>query len=107
MRLNFARPVQPRRAFLWSEGAEALVSNDNVVRLPCLTTHDIPVERVLSSAQEAGLSSVLVLGYDDDGQLYAASSTSDIGLTLLSMEQLKLMLVQDSDGENRRPRRGA
>lgn len=52
-----------------------------VVRLNCLTTLDISPDDVLNSAV-GKLDQVLILGWDKDGELYVASSTSDMKLTV-------------------------
>ncbi len=41
-----------------------------------LTTEDIPIEDVLEAAKTRVKGVAIVLGYDDDGALYFASSTS-------------------------------
>jgi hypothetical protein len=54
-----------------------------------LTKLDVPVEKVLGGTQEAELHEVLVLGRKEDGELYAASSTGDMGKLLLLFEEFK------------------
>jgi hypothetical protein len=65
----------------------------NVVELNCITTLDLPAERILRRATEAGLESVVILGYDSEGQEYFASSLADGGSVLWLMERLKQQLL--------------
>lgn len=51
--------------------------DDTVVYLDKSTTLPIPVSRVLLGALEKDLDMVVVLGYEQDGTPYAASSTGD------------------------------
>lgn len=67
---------------------------DNVTVLRVLTTQDIECERVLQAAIDAKLKYVLVIGEDDDGQLYFASSKSDGGDALWWMEKAKHALMK-------------
>ena len=66
---------------------------ENVVIADIVTSHDLPPMRVLAAAAERGLVSVIVVGYDKDGDEYFASSLSDGGdaLWLLSRAQTKLL----------------
>jgi hypothetical protein len=66
---------------------------DNVVPLQQITRLNIPPERVLKSALERDLQSVVVLAYDADGEEYFASSLSDGGTVLWLMERCKKMLL--------------
>lgn len=65
----------------------------NVVDLNVPTTLDIPVDRVLRRADEAGLTTAVVMGWDADGQLYFASSVADGGDVLWLMECAKRALM--------------
>ena len=66
---------------------------DNVVPLGIPTTEDVPPEKVLRSALEAGLTEVVVLGYDKDGQEYIASSEANGCNILWLMELGKFRLM--------------
>lgn len=46
----------------------------DITVLDCLTTLDVPVDRVLEGAIEQDLRSVMVIGWDKDGKFYVASS---------------------------------
>lgn len=67
--------------------------NDNVVTLDVMTRLDIPAERVLSTALERDLESVIILGYDKDGHEYMSSSMSSGPEIIWLLERLKLLLV--------------
>lgn len=67
-----------------------------------ISFRDIPVLRVLKAALEAkpALTQVMVLGYDQHGDLYAASSTPDeeVILDLLrEAEEEVRMAIRESD----------
>lgn len=62
------------------------------------TRLDIPAERVLDGAVEAKLDRVVVLGYDQNGEEYFASSIADGGDILWLMERLKLRLLRTDEG---------
>lgn len=62
-----------------------------------ITRLDLPAERVLSGAQAADLRSVVILGYDQDGNEYFASSMSDGGTVLWLMERARLKLLRITD----------
>jgi len=62
-----------------------------------ITKLDIPVERVLRQAQEANLASVVVLGYDADGEEYFKSSISDGGTVVWLMRRAEKHLLEIGD----------
>ena len=63
-----------------------------VIPLNNVTRLDMPADRVLEAAI-GKLEKVVVLGYDDDGDEYFASSVADGGTVLWLMERLKLKLL--------------
>lgn len=73
-----------------------------VVVLDIVTRLDIPAERVLQAALDAGLQSVVVVGYDADGEEYFASSLADGGdaLWLLQRGSYKLLSMPEKMGGN-------
>ena len=77
--------------------------SDNVVELDCVSSIDVPPDRILKRAQYANLTDVVVIGYDDDGQFFFASSTPEGPQVLWLMELTRTRLVQAaedlSDGE--------
>jgi hypothetical protein len=65
----------------------------DVVILPVITTLDVPAERVLEQAAQKGLAHVVVLGYDNDGEEFFASSYADGSDVLWLLERLKAQLL--------------
>lgn len=72
-------------------------SMENVVDFPGITTLDHPPERILQKAAEAGLTDVVILGYDKDGEEWFASSVSNGAEVLWLLERLKLELLRLAD----------
>ena len=64
-----------------------------VIIAPFITKLDVPAERILKGALEAGLRDVVVCGYTEDGDEYFASSVADGGTTLWLMERCKGKLL--------------
>jgi hypothetical protein len=64
-----------------------------VIRPDILTKADVPIDQVLEAAK--GCSTVFVLGLDRDGELYAASSTSDTGHLMWLFERWKARVFAD------------
>lgn len=64
-----------------------------VIPFEMFTTLDIPVENVLESALDNDLKNVLVLAYDENGEEYFASSTSDGKILLWLLERCKQRLM--------------
>ncbi len=69
------------------------VDDDKVVYFDGLTKLEIPPERVLRWAAEQDLRSVLVLGWTQDGTLYAAGSSGKVGDNLHLIEAFKHGLI--------------
>lgn len=65
---------------------------DNVHILDMITRLDLPPDRVLSQA-EGKLTSVLVVGWDNDDDIYVASSLADGGALLWLIEKAKQQLL--------------
>lgn len=65
----------------------------DILRFNGITTLDLPTEQVLEMAKEAGLTDVVVIGYDKDGDEYFASSKSDGGDVLWLLERAKYKLL--------------
>lgn len=68
------------------------MTKDNITILQCVTRLDIPVERVLEQAQDR-LETIVIMGWDKDGDLYFASSVADGGEVLWLMELCKKALL--------------
>jgi hypothetical protein len=58
-----------------------------------ITKLDIECEKVLQSALDIGMGTVLLLGYDKDGEFYAAASTADGGEVVYLCELFKHKLL--------------
>jgi len=67
------------------------MGEDNVVYLDIETTADVSVPRVLET--EHFLKTAIVIGWDQEGQFYASSSTSDLKeiVFLLKLFETNLM----------------
>lgn len=66
---------------------------DNVVALPVVTTLDTPPSRVLEAAKAKDLTDCVVVGWDQNGDLYFASSVADGGDVLWLFEHAKKQLL--------------
>ncbi|MCK5444187.1 MAG: hypothetical protein KAI73_01110 [Rhodospirillaceae bacterium] len=68
---------------------------DNVIELGGITYLDVPVERVCDSAkQRLHGGGVVVIGWDEEGGFYFASSIADGGEVIWLMEKAKLALFE-------------
>lgn len=65
----------------------------NVTVLPVATRHDLNPRQVLLTASDAGLSDAMVMGWNEDGTPYVASSIAHAGemLILLEIAREKIM----------------
>lgn len=70
-----------------------------IIELDNITSLDIPVDRVLRKADEADLQSVVVIGYDQNGDEYFASSVAGGPEILWALERAKLRLLRVVDGD--------
>ena len=70
-----------------------------VIPLGCVTRLDLPPERVLQSAMEAGMRGVVILGYDKDDNEYFASTYADGGTVVWLLERCKKALLAAGDDE--------
>ena len=68
----------------------------DVVLIGCITKLDLDADLVLKAALDKGLGSVVILGYDADGDEYFSSSIADGGSVLWLMERLKKQLLEAS-----------
>jgi hypothetical protein len=64
-----------------------------IIRFDGLTKLDVQAHDVLGSALAANLKCAVVLGYDEDGEEYFASSMADGADVLWLLERLKLRLL--------------
>lgn len=63
-----------------------------VIPIGCITKLDLPIDMVLDAAK-GKLDSVVLAGYDKEGELYFASTMADGGEVLWLIEQLKMKLL--------------
>lgn len=68
-----------------------------VVFLDIATRLDVPAERVLRKALESDLKSVVIAGYDAEGNEYFDSSLADGGAALWLLERMKKRLFEIAD----------
>lgn len=68
----------------------------DVVRFPGVSRIDTPVESVMKVAADRGLSDVVVVGWDAEGEFYFASSyaAGPEVLWLLALAQKRLLEVE-------------
>lgn len=71
----------------------------NVVVLPVVTRLDIPPGRVLEAASAANLTEVVVVGIDEDGEEYFATSQASGPAVLWHLERAKLRLLRMVDND--------
>lgn len=68
--------------------------SDNVIPLGNVTRLDLPTDMVLDGAKGYCSDGVVILGFDDDGAFYFASSIADGGTVMWLLEQAKLALLE-------------
>lgn len=71
-----------------------------VVDLPVITRLNLPPDRVLRGALEAGLTGVVVCGYDAEGNEYFASSYADGGEVLWLLKRCEHQLMRTVDEQS-------
>ena len=76
------------------------MSDDNIVHLDCITSLDIPAERVARALLDRDLESLVAIGFTDDGEFYFASNIADAGTVIYFLEMAKKKLLQICDEEN-------
>ena len=69
----------------------------NVVAFNGITSLNLNPDRVLQGALEAGLTEVVIIGFDADGEEYFATSLADGGDLLWHLERTKLKLLRTAD----------
>lgn len=63
-----------------------------IIPLGCITRLDLPVERVLEQAK-VQMQNVVIMGWDQDGELYFASTFADGGEIMWLLEKCKAALL--------------
>lgn len=71
--------------------------SDNVVPFGGITRLDTDPQRVLEAALEAGMTGVVVIGFDANGGEYFASSYADGSDVVWHMERAKFKLMVITD----------
>lgn len=71
--------------------------SDNVTFLDTKTTLAIPVERILDAPEARALKVAVLVGLDENGELYLAFSDSDVPQILWLFERAKNMLMRSYD----------
>ena len=66
----------------------------NVIPLGNVTRLDLDTNTVLDAAKGHCTDGVVVMGYDDDGEFYFASSIADAGSVLWLAEKMKQVLLE-------------
>lgn len=72
--------------------------DDNIVDFPGISKLDLDPARVLQKALDAGMTEVVIIGYDRDGGEYFASSKADGAQVVWHIERAKhrLMTIVDA-----------
>lgn len=70
-----------------------LKNTENVIELNVMTTETIDPQKVLMGAINERLDNVVVLGFDQDGDFFFATSHADGGNALWLMELAKTRLM--------------
>lgn len=65
-----------------------------IVELGMITRLDLPTDRVLEAAKGTCTDGVVILGFDDDGSYYFASSIADAGTVIYLLEMAKKKLLE-------------
>lgn len=68
-----------------------------IVELDVVTSLDLPPERILRKAAEAGLTEVIVVGLCEDGSEYFGSSVADGADVVWHLERAKWRLMRQTD----------
>ena len=66
----------------------------DVISLGNITRLDIPTDRVLDEAKGSCADGVVIMGFDDDGEVYFASSIADGATVLWLIEHAKKKLLE-------------
>lgn len=67
--------------------------NDNVVNFSGITKLDMPADRILEAAKGTLDGGVILIGYDNDGDEYFASSIANGPDVLWLLERMKIKLL--------------
>jgi len=67
----------------------------SVIEFPGETRLDIDPEKVLKSAQESDFESVVVVGWQENGDMYLAGSSANVLETIATLDIAKAALIRD------------
>ena len=70
------------------------MSDDNVEILPVVTSLACPAERILKAALDANMKDVIVLGFDENDNLYFSASNPDAGNVFYHLEMARHRLIK-------------
>lgn len=76
-----------------------MANDNNVVDFTGPFFGHIDPERVLNGAKERGLAEVVIVGEDEDGELYIAFSSEHTAEVILLLERAKHRVICDIDDE--------
>ena len=68
--------------------------SNNIIPLGNITKLDLPTDRVLDGCKGDCTAGVVVLGFDDEGELYFTSSIADGGEVIWLLEMAKKHLLE-------------
>jgi hypothetical protein len=71
----------------------------DVISFPGVTKLDLDPERVLRKAMEAGVTEVVIVGFDKGGNDYFASSVADAGNVIYHLRRAEHRLMRLIDDE--------
>jgi hypothetical protein len=74
------------------------MSESNITVLQTQTSLPMPAETVLNGARKENFTTVVVLGYTQEGEEFFSASTSDAGELVLLMERFRVGLLTDRFG---------
>ena len=74
--------------------AQAHSETSNVIPLGDITSLDIPADMILENAKGNFPDGVMLIGFDEGGELYFASSIADGGTVLWALEKAKQALLE-------------
>jgi hypothetical protein len=73
------------------------MTNSNLKLFPGITTLDHDASVMLELAKNAKLSGVVIVGWDEHGELFFSSNKADGGDVLWLLEKAKRMLLEIGD----------
>lgn len=71
--------------------------DSNLRLFPGATSYDHDPNVILEMAKRGNLDEVLIIGFDQDGQLFVSASRNDLPALLWLLEKAKKMLLEVGD----------